>query len=203
MFPTVVAMLLLAGAADAGGGAISPAEALRLTLYVGPLASFGSDATAGTAPFAQLRTVTRLSAASNPPRLITRTELTAAPGSDFELADPGLLRAVSFDVGFAWAPRGWNAGAYIGCGATARALAGEDDTPAPAQTRCVVGILIESGPRAHLTLTGGIDERAPSRYGLQVEASVDLGAGLALVGGLIKSHGVTVTLAACKAWGNR
>lgn len=192
---------------DSGRGAPSdqaaaaPAPSPRvLTLYVGGAVTFGSEARAGSTPFAQLRTTTRLTP-GNGPLLLTRSEFTAAPGADFDIADASTFRAVNFEAGVAWGPAAWNLRAYVGCGVLARAFEADGQDP-PAQSRCVAGVLVQSTDTSHLALTYGHDQRAASGRAAQLEAAVEVGQGLALVGS-VEAHGrsVTVTVAACKRWG--
>lgn len=192
---------------------------LTVELRVGGLVVFGDGAPAGTAPFADLRTTTRLSTSARPWRLFTDTQLSAAPGSEFSVSTAATWQALDFAIGLSLPLKDtWNASGYVECGAQARVFRVDAIDP-PAARRCGAGMLIDSTPEAHLVLLVVYDERLRGNaaafvtngdpallpragaWGVLVGAAVDVRPSLGFVGSaLVGRAAVTMKLAAVVKW---
>lgn len=188
------------GVAPADSGAASAVSPLTVELRVGGLVVFGDGAPAGTAPFADLRTVTRLSTSPRPWRLTTQTQLSAAPGAEFDVSSAETWQTLDFAVGLGVPLRAsWNVSLYLEAGAQARVFMADAIDP-PDARRVGAGVLVESTSAAHLALILAYDERLHG-FGALIGASVDVAPSLGFVGSaLVGRSSVTLKLAAVVKW---
>lgn len=186
-------------APDAGSIPAGSTTSPTITLRIGGMVVFGAGAPAGAAPFAQLVTRTPLGSGPRAWALLTSTEITAAPGAEFNIAKAETWRALDFAVSLsvplrrAWVPR-------LIVSAGAQALAYQAETAErPAARRAGVGLRVSSGPASHIELLAVYDERGGGA-GVLLSAGVDIGE-LGLVGSALVGRHVTMRVAAVRKWG--